>query len=437
MKIALLGAGSLFFEGVIIEIARTPELHGAEIVLYDIDKTRMDLIEQVGQRINAHFKADFKIHSTLDRAKALDGADAAIASIGVHGPAQQWHRKDVEAVAKFGIMQTTGDTVGPSGLSQGLRIIPIFVDLARDMERYCPHAHLLNHSNPMGAICRAVTKATSISTIGYCHNVAGGMATFAKVLGVDKSELDVVVAGVNHMIWLLEMRHKGKDVYPEFKKRFLAQEPVPTRFFTRELLDITGLYMVGGDRHIVEFFPHARRPTIPAEIPYQMDWRADMIKKNLLSDELTKGSAELAQRASGKIPLSIHEEISPEAMGLQIKALLRGPDKIHILNVPNNGAVTNLPPWAVIEMKSVIGMQGAKPVVVGELPAVAARWTLAQIYAHELLVDAAIEGSREKAIQAVASDPMIRDFQEARAVLDAMIVAQEGRLDRFKASTAR
>lgn len=437
MKIVLLGAGSLFFESVFLEIARTPELHGADVMLHDIDEQRMALIEQLGRRISDHFKAGLKIQSSLDRARALDGADAAVASIGVHGPAQQWHRRDVEAVAKFGIMQTTGDTVGPSGLSQGLRIIPIFAEIARDMERYCPGCYLLNHSNPMGPICRAVAKTTSVPVIGYCHNVAGGMATFAKVLGVDKSELDVVVAGVNHMVWLLEMRHKGRDVYPEFKKRFLEQEPVATRLFTRELLEATGLYMVGGDRHIIEFFPHARRPTQPSEIPYQMDWRSDMIQKNLLSAELTKGSSEAARRASGEIPLIIPKELSPEAMGLQIRSLLLGPDKVHVVNVTNRGAVTNLPPWALIEMKSVVGMQGARPVAVGEMPAVAARWTLAQIYAHELLVDAAIEGSREKALQAVAADPMIRDFQEARAVLDAMVEAQEGRLDRYKAATPR
>ncbi len=436
MKIVLLGAGSLFFEAVIIEIARTPELYGADVVLYDIDEERMKLIEQVGRRLSDHYKGGLNITTTTDRARALDGADAAVASIGVHGHGQKWHQKDVEAVAKFGIMQTTGDSVGPSGISQGLRIIPIFVDIARDMERYCPDCHLLNHSNPMGAICRAVTKATSIKTIGYCHNVINDFSVFAKTLGVEKSELDVVVAGVNHMTWLLEMRHKGKDVYPDFKKRFLAEEPAAPRLFTRELLETTGLYMVGGDRHIIEFFPHARRPTTPAEIPYQMDWRSDMIKKNLLNAELSMGSAKLAQRASGEIPLILPKLLSPEAMGLQIRSLLLGPDKVHIVNIPNNGAVTNLPPWALIELKAVVGMQGAKPVFVGELPTVAARWTLAQIYAHELVVDAAIEGSREKAIQALASDPMIRDFKEAREVLDGMIVAQDGRLDRYKA-TAR
>lgn len=432
MKITLLGAGSLFFEGVIIEIARTPELHGAQLMLHDIDAERMALIEQVGRRISEHFKAGLQIESTLERARALDGADVAIASIGVHGHNKVWHYADVKAVADFGIMQTTGDTVGPSGISQGLRIIPIFVDIARDMDRYCPGAYLLNHSNPMGPVCRAVAKTSNVPIIGYCHNVAGGLRTFAKVLGVHHSELDVVVAGVNHMVWVLRMHHGSVDVYPEFKKRFLAAPPEPTRMFTRELLELTDLYMVGGDRHIIEFFPHARKADKPENIPYEMDWRAAMVKRKKLDAELNQDASTLGERAAGTVPLKIHEEMSPEAMGLQIKALLQGPDKVHVVNLPNAGAVSNVPDWALIELKSVVGPQGARPVAVGEIPTVAARWTLAQIYAHELLVDAGIEGSREKAIQALACDPMIRDFDEAKAILDAMIKAQGDRMARYQ-----
>ena len=127
MKIALIGAGSHFFESVFLELGQTPELHGAEVVLYDIDPERMQLIDMVGRRISDHFGAGFRISSTQDLPTVLEGANIAITSIGVHGPAALWHKMDVEAVARFGIMQTTGDTVGPSGFSQGLRIIPIFI----------------------------------------------------------------------------------------------------------------------------------------------------------------------------------------------------------------------------------------------------------------------------------------------------------------------
>jgi alpha-galactosidase len=350
----------------------------------------------------------------------------------VHGPGQAWHKLDVEAVAGLGIMQTTGDSVGPTGISQGLRIIPPYLELARAMERCCPTAPLLNHSNPMGAICRAIRKYSRIQVIGYCHNVTNALSRFAKLLGVEASDLDALVGGVNHQVWLLSLRHRGKDVYGELRAKLRECAEHKDRLFTMELLEILGLYLMGGDRHIIEFFPHARMASRPEEIGYGLQWRKEMIEAKLLSEELTVKASELAARVDGTAPLIVLEKHTPEAMGHQIRALTQGPDMVHIVNVPNQGAIDNVPDWAVMEMKCVIGQHGARPVRVGELPAVAARWTLAQIYAHELMIEAAAEGSREKALQALACDPMVGDFHEPERILDALIAAQGDRLAAFQ-----
>lgn len=432
MKIALIGGGSHFFEGVIIEIAQTPELHGASIALYDILPDSAELIAAVGRRYSDLYHAELELSVCKELGEALDGADAVISSIGVHGPAQAWHKLDVEAVASLGIMQTTGDSVGPTGISQGLRIIPTYLELATAMERYCPESTLLNHSNPMAAICRAVTKYTKIRTIGYCHNVSNAITKFARLLAVEPEELDALVGGVNHQVWLLSLLHKGKDVYPDLRARMAEETDHKDRLFTKELLEIFGLYLMGGDRHIIEFFPHARMATKPGEIGYDLQWRKEMIEGKRLSEELTLKASELTARAGGKAPLLEHTKLSPEAMGQQVRALTQGPDMVHIVNVPNQGAIGNLPEWAVIEMKCVVGQHGARPVQVGDLPAPAARWTLAQIYAHEIMIEAAAERSRSKAIQALACDPMVLNFSEPARILDALITAQDGRLDIFR-----
>jgi len=431
-KIVLLGGGSFYFEQVIGELATTPELAGCSVVLYDVDPKRMGLVRRAGQRIMAAVGAKLKLTATTDLARALDGADFAISSIGVHGPGQRWHKIDVDVCARFGIVHTTGDSVGPSGVSQGLRIIPAYLDVARQMKRYCPDAVLLNHSNPMGPICRAVIKATGIHTIGYCHNVAHETTWFAKVLGVPAEELEVKAAGPNHILWLLAIRHQGRDVYPELRRRILAAAPEPTRTFAREVLDLFGLYPIAGDRHIVEFFPHARIATKPDELLYGMQWRSDMIREGALARELSKEPSKLQLRAEGKEPPAVPTGVSPESMGEQIRSLALGIEKLHYVNTPNRGAVTNVPDWAVIELKAAVSSRGATPLFVGELPPQAARWSLAQVYAHELLVDAALEGSRAKALQALACDPMVLNFREVEPLFDALVEAQGDRLGQFR-----
>jgi len=431
-KIVLLGGGSGYFEGVVGELAATPELAGSRVVMYDIDATRMDRVRRASQRTLDALGAPFALSATTDLPEALDGADFAISSIGVHGPDARWHMLDSEVCARFGIIHTTGDSVGPSGLSQGLRLIPIYLELAQAMRTYCPHVILLNHSNPMNPICRAVTKATGIPTIGYCHNVVLDVRWFARILEVPVEELETTVAGPNHMNWLLAIRHRGRDVYPELKRRILAAEPEKEHRFAREVLERLDVFPVGGDRHMIEFFPHVRQATKPGELPYEILWRVDLIRKGQLARELNKGADDLTRRADGQLPPLMPGKPSPESMGEQIRALAFGVEKIHYVNIPNRGAVPNLPDWAVIELRAVVGSGGARPLYVGDLPPQAARWSLATIYAHELMVDAAIEGSRAKALMALACDPMMVNFGEVEPVFDAIVEAQEDRLARFR-----
>jgi len=430
-KIVMLGGGSGYFETVIAELGLAKELAGCSAVLYDIDKTRMSLVRRASQRILDKLKADIRLTSTTDLARALDGADYAISSIGVHGPNVRWHHMDCEVARKFGIIHTTGDTVGPAGISQGLRIIPIYLKIATEMTKRCPAAILLNHSNPMNPICRSIIKATGIHTIGYCHNVAGAIHYFAEVLDVPAEELETTVAGPNHMNWLLTIRHKGRDVYPELKRRVLRNKPQVRHMFAREMLKLLGLCPIGGDRHMIEFYPHARMATKPEELRYDLEYRArGFVADGESNPRMTM--VELEERAKGTKPPRVRKGLSPESMGAQIRALALGHEKIHYVSTTNHGAVPNLPDWANIELKAVVGSCGARSIFAGELPTEAARWSLAQIYAHELLVDAAIEGSRDKALQALASDPMMANFHEVEPLFDALVEAHGPRLARFR-----
>jgi len=429
-KIVLVGAGSHYFEMVLGELALTPDLAGCSVVLYDVDNKRMRLMRRLGTRIIEKAGASLKLSSTTDLGRALDGADFAISSIGVHGPGARYHKTDSDVAARFGIVHTTGDTVGPAGVSQGLRIVPIYMEIARAMEKYCPGAILLNHSNPMVPICRAITKYTSVNVVGYCHNIHNAIKWYGELLGVEPSELEATAVGPNHMSWLLRLRHRGRDVYPELKGRILEGKPQPTHIFTREMLALLDLLPIGGDRHIVEFFPHARMATRPEELGYEFQWRSEMLEET--ARNIVKARELMAQKARGEVEVELPKKSSPEAPGQQVRCMALGAESLHYVNTHNHGAVPNLPDWSILDLRAVIGSHGARSVYTGELPPQAARWSLAHVYAHEVLVDAAVEGSREKALAALASDSMMLNFKEVEEVFDAIVEAQGPRLARFR-----
>lgn len=429
LKVVLLGGGSGYFQNVLAELAVIPDIQGSSIVLYDVETRRMGWIKQVGRRIFDKTGATHKLWSTTDLARALDGADFAISSIGVHGPGYAWHRLDCEVCARFGIIHTTGDTAGPAGISQALRIIPIYVEIAQAMKKYCPDAILLNHSNPMAPICRAIIKHVGINVVGYCHNIPNDIAWYGEVLGLDPAELEVIAGGPNHMTWLLSIRHHGRDVYPELRRRIAQGEPPRGHIFGREMLELFDVLPIGCDRHIIEFFPQLRIAKRPEELPYEMLWRCDLLDRVMPPDE---AQALLERRAKGLEDPEILPAPTPESMGRNVRAMALGVEHLQYVNTPNVGAVPNLPDWAVLDLKCVIGTHGARPLFVGELPPQAARWSLAHVYAHELVADAAVEGSRHKALQALACDSMMLNFNEVEPLFNAIVEAHGPRLARFR-----
>ncbi len=435
-KIVLIGGGSPYFETVIGELALEKQLAGSSVVLYDVNPGPMRLIRTIGKRVLEMTGADLKFSMTTDPARALDGADVAISSIGVHGPDARWHMRDCEVCVDFDIIHTTGDTTGPAGLSQGLRIIPIYMQIARFMEKHCPEAILLQHSNPMNPICRAITKYSRINAIGYCDATKRDIDWFGEMLGIDRNELEVTIAGPNHMCWLMALEHHGRNVYPELKRRILKGKPQERYTLVREMLHLLDVIPIAGDRHIVEFFPHARVPTDETDLPYGCVGRAISIREGRLAKALRGEPTEVQLKAAGKQKIP-RPRRAAEAMGRQVCAILFGPPVVHYVNTTNRGAVTNLPDWANIECKAVVGSGGARPIHAGTLPLQAARWSLAQIHTQELMVDAAVEGSRQKALMALACDPMMQNFHEVEPLFDAIVAAQGPRLVRFRKARGR
>ena len=172
VKIAFIGAGSLgFTRGLVRDILTFPLLKDATLALMDIDPERLEFAQKAVQTIVDLGEYPAKVEATMDRAEALKGADAVLCTI-LAGGVDVWQH-DILIPKKYGVDTNVGDTRGPSGVFRALRTIPVMLDIVKDMERYCPNAILLNYTNPMAMLCRAMQRESFIQLTGLCHSVQG------------------------------------------------------------------------------------------------------------------------------------------------------------------------------------------------------------------------------------------------------------------------
>ena len=225
MKITFMGAGStVFARNVIGDCMGSEVLRDSVFALYDIDGERLNqsktIIEAMQKTMGGYGKVECYL-GVENRKDALRGANFVVNAIqvGLYDPCTII---DFEVPKKYGLRQTIADTLGIGGIMRGLRTIPVLRDFARDMEEVCPNAWFLNYTNPMAILTGYMQRYTKVKTIGLCHSVQSCSRDLLNRLGMeDKLEgRKELIAGINHMGWLLEIQDKnGNDLYPEIRRR--------------------------------------------------------------------------------------------------------------------------------------------------------------------------------------------------------------------------
>ena len=213
-KIAFIGAGSFeFTRSLVKDILTFPSFKNIEIALMDIDPDRLRAITKAVEKIKEQGGYEtLHIKPTTDRIEALKDADGVLITV-LQGGVHVW-RKDIEIPKQFGVDINVGDTRGPAGIFRALRTIPLMLEIARDIEMYCPEAVVLNYTNPMAMLCNAVQKSTNLNFTGLCHSVQGTAAMLARWINVDMSRVQYLCAGINHQAWYLKYEVDGEDAYP-------------------------------------------------------------------------------------------------------------------------------------------------------------------------------------------------------------------------------
>lgn len=465
VKIAIIGAGSTSFAVTsLASLLREPALHGSNIVLVDVNKAALNTVYALARRIGAEWDAGVTIEATTDRRAAIRDADFVVCAIE-RVPREGLWRDDWELPLRHGVRQPRAENGGPGGFAHAARNIPPVLEIARDMEQLCPKALLILMSNPLPRLCRAVSKYTSVKVVGLCHQIGFGYL-LAGALLMDKTDIplpleilqpdpppypygrafwevvgkflqevgeviDIKAAGLNHFTWMLDVRDRrtGEDLYPELRERFLELEDGPERL-TRDMLRITGFLPVPGDGHLSEYLPFVHNPVTKPWERYKLElynWeRAGRGRDETWSEieSLSRGTDGASLDGLRDVP---SEGIPELVLGIASNNHSYRP----AVNVTNNGAISNLPPHAIVEVPVVVTGMGVLPFRMGGLPPMIAELCRREVELVEFVVDACVLGSRELALQALCLDPMVDDIDVARAVLDDYLHVHKEHLPQF------
>jgi alpha-galactosidase len=450
-KITLIGAGStVFAKNLLGDILSFPELAGAEIALFDIDAERLRTSEIVAHKVAGALGAKPSILATTDRERALDGADYALNMIQVGGYKPSTVI-DFEIPKKYGLQQTIGDTLGIGGIMRALRTVPVLLAMARDMERLCPDVLHLNYVNPMAINCWALSRASSVNTVGLCHSVPHTAGELAKDIGVPVDEITYRVAGINHVAFYLTFERHGVDLYPEIR-RVLDEGRVPeTNRVRYEMLRRLGYFVTESSEHFAEYVPwfiKGNRPELIERFNIPLDeylrrcefqiqsWER---MRALLEDPTTQFRvADVGSEHTDHTPTdgSVRDEAklteqmltiqrSPEYGSLIIHSCETGQPRVVYGNVMNRGLIDNLPECCV-EVPCLVDGNGVQPTKVGALPPQLAALIQTNVSVQALTVEAILTGRKEHLYHAAIFDPHTAaelSLEEIYSLVDDLLAA--------------
>ncbi|MBI2299865.1 MAG: alpha-galactosidase, partial [Armatimonadetes bacterium] len=425
-KITFIGAGSFgFTRGLVRDILTFPELSDATLSLMDIDPDRLECSRRAVQRIVDAGGYGAKVEAHLDRKAALEGADGVLCTI-LAAPISVW-RHDIEIPKQFGVDTNVGDTRGPSGVFRALRTIPVMLGICRDMEAVCPDATLLNYTNPMAMLCRAMQSETSIRLTGLCHSVQGTAHMLAHWIGAPNNEITYLCAGINHQAFYLEFKWKGRDAYPLIREAMNRPEVYNEELVRNEMFLHLDYYVTESSGHNSEYNAWFRkRPDlIEKYCTHGTGWNPG-IYAYILHEYLRREDhwqEEMTNWLNNDQPVDLKR--GHEYAASIFNAILGDGTLFEFNgNVRNFGLVDNLPEGCCVEVPVIASKRGLDAVHVGALPPQCAALVNISARNEEMAVEAAIHGDPRMVFHSIAFDPLtsaVCSLAETKDMVNAML----------------
>ncbi|MFC8226378.1 hypothetical protein [Streptomyces sp. NPDC057287] len=446
--LVLIGAGSaVFTRGLLADLITADDLGSWEIRLVDVNEEALGVAARLAGRMVEARDAGSRItvRASTDRRTELPGADYVVTCVGVGGrPA--WQR-DHEICQAHGVYQPVGDSVMPGGISRLLRTVPVMVDVARDIADLAPDAFFFNYSNPMTANVQAMTRYAGARPVGLCHGMHHVQRELAAFAGLPFEETSTLYAGINHLTFIYDFRHNGRDAWPGVRARMereLAEAADPADIgaiwengkawhnpFSWEIFRRYGAYPAANDRHVVEFFPerwthgdyYGKKLGVDAfSVPEILQWGEGRYQG-------------MRAQAEDTAPLDAASFENSTGEQEQLIAIIRSITfdrrQMFSVNVPNRGSVPGLPDEAALEIPAVATARGLRPVSVPDLSAPLTAILARRLTSVELATEAAMAGDRDLVVEAMIADGAVTVPDAAAALTDALLDAQRPFLPRF------
>lgn len=399
IKIAMIGAGSVgFTRNLTGDILAYPEFKNATFSYMDISDERLEVAAALGHKVAAALAATPRIETTTDLRAALDGADFVINTMQIGG--FDATLMDFEIPRKYGLNFTIADTTGPGGLFRALRTFGPIRDLCAQMEEVCPRAILLNYSNPMSMNMQTIARTSNVRAVGLCHSVQGTIGPLERYLGEDAGSVNFVVAGINHMAFFLKLEKNGEDLYPRLFERMNDPKVYHSNRVRFELMKRLGYFVTESSEHNAEynpfFIPHGAQTIEEFGVPIDEYLRR--------SDSTVDEFGRLQKIARSDEPLRVQR--SHEYGSVIIHSVATNTPAVVYGNMPNHGAIPNLPATAIVEVPTLCDGNGLQFTRIGELPPQLVGYVQPHITQHELFIRAAMEGRRDHVYQACLFDPL-------------------------------
>lgn len=410
MKLAVVGGGSTYTPELVDGFARLRDvLPMEELVLVDPAADRLELVGGLARRIFARQGHPGRISWTNDLDAGVDGADAVLLQLRVGGQAAR--NQDETWPLECGCVGQ--ETTGAGGLAKALRTVPVVLDIAERVRRRNPDAWIVDFTNPVGIVTRALLTAGH-RAVGLCNVAIGFQRKFAKLLGVAPDEVSLDHVGLNHLTWERAVRlggPDGEDVLPKLLAEHGDAIADDLRM-PRGLLDRLGVvpsyylrYFYQHDAVVRELRTKPSRAAEVAAIEGQL--------LEMYADPALDEKPELLGKRGGAF-------YSEAAVDLT-SSLLRDTGEVRIVNTFNRGTLPFLPDDAVIEVPAAVDGRGASPLPVRPLEPLYAG-LVAHVTAYEdLALEAALKGGRERVFDALLAHPLIGQIEYAEKLADTLI----------------